>query len=81
MHTHWAISKVVRRCGPILVISKLAFEIVREVFGPDLLTGTLLDRLTHHVNILVVNVASYRLTQSNKRQSVATSSDPNAQNH
>ena len=31
------------------------------------LTGALLDRLTHHVNILEMNGESYRLTQSRAR--------------
>ena len=32
------------------------------------LTGALLDRLTHHVNILEMNGESYRLNQSRRRQ-------------
>ncbi len=39
-----------------------------EVFGSERLTGALLDRLTHHVNILEMNGDSYRLNQSRRRQ-------------
>ena len=35
-----------------------------EVFGTERLTGALLDRLTHLVNILEMNGESYRLAQS-----------------
>jgi DNA replication protein DnaC len=37
-------------------------------FGSERLTGALLDRLTHHVNILERNGESYRLGQSKARQ-------------
>ncbi len=37
-------------------------------FEPERLTGALLDRLTHHVNILEMNGDSYRLNQSRRRQ-------------
>jgi DNA replication protein DnaC len=36
------------------------------------LTGALLDRLTHHVNILVMNGESYRLAQSQARKATKT---------
>ena len=36
--------------------------------GRERLTGALLDRLTHHVNILEMNGDSYRLNQSRRRQ-------------
>jgi hypothetical protein len=39
-----------------------------ETFGSERLTGALLDRLTHHVNILEMNGESYRLGQSKARQ-------------
>ena len=35
------------------------------------LTGALLDRLTHHVNILEMNGESYRLSQSRARLTTA----------
>ena len=43
-----------------------------EVFGSERLTGALLDRLTHHVNLLELNGESYRLTQSRARKSTDT---------
>lgn len=39
-----------------------------RVFGTERLTGALLDRLTHHVNILEMNGDSYRLAQSRTRK-------------
>jgi DNA replication protein DnaC len=54
--------------GSILVTSNLPFEEWTEVFGSEPLTGALLDRLTHHVNILEMNGESYRLNQSKRRQ-------------
>ena len=44
------------------------FDEWTEVFGSERLTGALLDRLTHHVNILEMNGESYRLNQSRRRQ-------------
>ncbi len=38
------------------------------VIGSERLTGALLDRRTHHVNILEMNGESYRLNQSRRRQ-------------
>ena len=46
-----------------------------EVFGSERLTGALLDRLTHHVNILEMNGESYRLNQSRRGQT-PTASEP-----
>jgi DNA replication protein DnaC len=40
-------------------------------FGTERLTGALLDRLTHHVNILEMNGDSYRLGQSRARKAQA----------
>lgn len=42
--------------------------------------GVQVSWLIRHVNVVVMNVDSYRLSQSRKRQLVATSSDPNAKN-
>ena len=41
----------------------------REMFGSVRLTGTLLDRLTHHVHIIEINADSYRLKQSSRADS------------
>jgi DNA replication protein DnaC len=54
--------------GSILVTSNLPFDEWTEVFGSERLTGALLDRLTHHVNILEMNGESYRLNQRQKRR-------------
>ena len=51
-------------CGSTLVTSNLPFDEWTETFGSERLTGALLDRLTHHVNILEMNGESYRLNQS-----------------
>ena len=50
--------------GSILVTTNLPFDEWTETFGSERLTGALLDRLTHHVNILEMNAESYRLKQS-----------------
>ncbi len=53
--------------GSTLITSNLPFEEWTETFGTERLTGALLDRLTHHVNILEMNGQSYRLNQSRAR--------------
>jgi len=53
--------------GSTIVTSNLPFDEWTTVFGSERLTGALLDRLTHHVNILEMNGDSYRLNQSRKR--------------
>jgi DNA replication protein DnaC len=57
--------------GATLITSNLPFDEWTETFGSERLTGALLDRLTHHVNILEMNGESYRLGQSKARQSTA----------
>jgi DNA replication protein DnaC len=54
--------------GSTLITSNLPFDEWTETFGSERLTGALLDRLTHHVNILEMNGESYRLGQSKARQ-------------
>ena len=51
----------------ILITSNLPFDEWTQTFGSERLTGALLDRLTHHVNILEMNGDSYRLSQSRSR--------------
>jgi len=55
-------------CGSTMVTSNLPFDEWTETFGSERLTGALLDRLTHHVNILEMNGDSYRLKQSKSKQ-------------
>ena len=52
--------------GATLITSNLPFDEWTETFGTERLTGALLDRLTHHVNIHKMNGESYRLAQSRK---------------
>jgi DNA replication protein DnaC len=59
--------------GATLITSNLPFDEWTETFGSERLTGALLDRLTHHVNILEMNGESYRLGQSKARQDKAQS--------
>jgi hypothetical protein len=47
------------------------------VLGSERLTGALLDRLTHHVNILKMNGDSYRLKQSAHRRRSAGRAEQN----
>jgi DNA replication protein DnaC len=53
--------------GSILITSNLPFQEWTETFGTERLTGALLDRMTHHVNILEMNGESYRLSQSQSK--------------
>ena len=57
--------------GSTLITSNLPFDEWTETFGSERFTGALLDRLTHHVNILEMNGESYRLGQSKARQDKA----------
>jgi DNA replication protein DnaC len=54
--------------GFTLVTSNLPFQKWTEVLGSERLTGTLLDRLTHHVHILEMNGESYRLKQGKRKR-------------
>ena len=58
--------------GATLITSNLPFHEWTKTFGTERLTGALLDRLTHHVNILEMNGESYRLAQSRARKSTNT---------
>ena len=57
--------------GTTLITSNLPFDEWTETFGSERLSGALLDRLTHHVNILEMNGESCRLGQSKARQDKA----------
>lgn len=58
-------------CGSTLITGNLPFEEWTETFGSEHLTGALLDRLTHQVNILKRNGESCRLNQSRSRHGKA----------
>ena len=64
--------------GSILVTTNLPFDEWTEVFGSERLTGALLDRLTHHIHILEMNGASYRLKRSRESASSQPSEEPDA---
>ncbi|HHX90716.1 MAG TPA: ATP-binding protein [Paracoccus sp.] len=57
--------------GSTMITSNLPFDEWTETFCTERLTGALLDRLTHHVNILEMNGDSYRLGQSRARKAEA----------
>ena len=54
--------------GATLITSNLPFDEWTETLGSERLTGALLDRITHHVNILEMNGDSYRIAQSRARK-------------
>ena len=54
--------------GSTMLTSNLPFAEWTEVLGSERLTGALLDRLTHHVNILEMNGDSFRLKQSRRKR-------------
>jgi DNA replication protein DnaC len=51
----------------LIVTTNLPFESWPEVLGSERLTGALLARLTHRVQIIEANGASYRLRESKRR--------------
>lgn len=63
--------------GSTIVTSNLPFEDWTSVLGSQLLTGALLDRLTHHVSNLAMNGDSYRLTQSASRRRTTVAAEQN----
>ena len=48
----------------LIMTTNLEFSKWPEVFGSEQLTGALLDRLTHHCEILSMNAESYRFKES-----------------
>jgi hypothetical protein len=62
--------RVSKMRGATLAIGNRPFDAWTETFKSERLTGAILDRLTHHVSILNMNGASYRLSQSNASQAV-----------
>ncbi len=52
----------------LIVTTNLPFEQWAEVLGGERLTGALLDRLTHRVQIVEANGESYRLRESKRRR-------------
>ena len=62
--------------GSILVTTNLPFDEWTAVFRSERLTGALLDCLTHHVHILEMNSASYRLKRSRENVASQAPDDP-----
>jgi DNA replication protein DnaC len=60
------VSRAYERTSLILT-TNLPFEAWTEVLGSERLTGALLDRLTHRIDILEANGESYRLRESKHR--------------
>jgi DNA replication protein DnaC len=60
-----------------MVTSNLPFAEWTEILGSERLTGALLDRLTHHVQILEMNGESYRLKTSKQKRTVRKSARRN----
>ena len=58
-----------------MVTTNLPFDEWTEVFGSERLTGALLDRLTHHVDILEMNGDSYRLKHSSLAATTRSAGD------
>lgn len=54
--------------GCLLISDQLLEEMSAHPQLGERLTGALLDRITHHVNILEMNGDSYRLAQSRARK-------------
>jgi len=63
--------------GSTIITSNLPFEDWTSVLGSERLTGALLDRLTHHVSILILNRDSYRLKQSVGRRRTSARAEQN----
>jgi len=60
-----------------MVASNLPFGKWPSVFQSERLTGALLDRLTHHVQILKQNGDRYRLKHSTNRKRRAKGAEQN----
>ena len=61
--------------GATLITSNLPFDEWTQTFGTERLTGALLDRLTHHVNILEMNARAIAWRKA-ARASPPTPPDP-----
>lgn len=60
--------------GSVLLTSNLAFSQWETIFKDPMTTAAAIDRLVHHSVILEMDLPSYRLEASKKRQAAASSS-------
>lgn len=58
--------------GSVLLTSNLAFSQWERIFKDPMTTAAAIDRLVHHSVILELNVPSYRLEASKRRQEAET---------
>lgn len=58
--------------GSVIITTNLGFADWSQVFGDPIMTGALLDRLTHKAHIIGCNWKSYRLKQSLADRELAT---------
>ena len=54
--------------GTVMITSNLPFSRWEEIFKDPMTTAAAIDRLVHHSVVLELNIPSYRLEQSKKRQ-------------
>jgi len=54
--------------GSVMITSNLPFSRWEEIFKDPMTTVAAIDRLVHHSVVLELNIPSYRLEQSKKRQ-------------
>jgi DNA replication protein DnaC len=54
--------------GSVMITSNLPFSQWEQIFKDPMTTAAAIDRLVHHSVVLELNIPSYRLEQSKKRQ-------------
>ena len=52
----------------LILTTNLPFESWSEILGNERLTGALIDRLTHRMQLIEANGESYRLSEAKKRK-------------
>ncbi len=60
--------------GSVMITSNLPFSGWEAIFKDPMTTAAAIDRLVHHSVILELNIASYRLAASKKKQVVPSKS-------
>ena len=54
--------------GSVMITSNLPFSQWEQIFKDPMTTAAAIDRLIHHCVVLELNIKSYRLEESKKRQ-------------